>query len=126
MKINTTMPEDNVIINTIEGGVTFDEIIEYLAKNVDSFIGKPVIWDVGKADFSSVSSDEMRFFSQKIKSLSEKRHGEKTALVSAEDLPFGMMRVFQAFAELDSLEINFRNFRTIDEAKNWLIEENKL
>ena len=50
----TNMLEDEIIINTVSGKVTVEQIMNYLKKNADHWIGKPVIWDFSKANFSKI------------------------------------------------------------------------
>ena len=91
----TNMLEDEIIINTVSGKVTVEQIMNYLKKNADHQIGKPVIWDFSKANFSKISTDEWRSILNKMGPLSKKRKGEKTAFVSLKDIPFGMLRMFE-------------------------------
>lgn len=125
MKSITTATDGQIVINTALGDVTFDELAEYLEKNFESWIGKPVIWEVGKMTFRDISSEELRRFVTKMKPLSKKKKGEKAALVSAEGLPYGMMRMFEVFAESSSLGIQFKTFTSIGEAKIWILGDKK-
>jgi hypothetical protein len=119
--ITTTFDEDT-IINIADGMTNFRDIAEYIKENVETWIGRPVIWDLSDMDFAKVTSAELAEFVRDFKSLSEKKRGEKTAVVAPEDLSYGMMRVFQVFAEMRALAIQLKVFRTIDEAKKWISE----
>ena len=126
MKVTSKAIENKIIINSVVGEVNFDKIAEYISENIESWISKPVIWDMSKADLSTVPSDQLRSFLQKMQSLSKKKSGEKTAIVAPQDMEYGMMRMFEIFAENESFEMELRVFRTIEEAKQWLPENNKI
>ena len=118
----TTTQENVIIINRVSGKVTAEDIMNYVRKNVDHWIGKPLIWDFSKVNFSEISTYEWRSMVTKIGLLSMKKKGEKTAFVSSKDLPFGMLRMFEILAENAELAIKFNSFRDIEEAKKWLKE----
>ena len=120
MQINTIESEASIIINNVAGEVKFNEITGYFNKYNNEWVGKPVIWNFSEADFSNISSDHLLQFSKKIKSFSSSRREERTAIVSSDDLSFGMMRMFEVFAEIDSFDNSFHHFRAIKEAKKWL------
>ncbi len=54
--------------------------------------------------------------------LSTIRKGEKTALVSSNNLIFGYLRMFDILAENAEFEIDFHSFKDVDGAKKWLKE----
>ena len=122
MRIITTSTEDTVLVHSIEGQVNLVKIEDYLLHNFESANGKRTIWDFSKADFSSVSVDEMRSFLLRVLPLSYMKKGDKEAFVSTQDEPFDMMTTFKVIAELDHIGLTFRCFRTVDEAKKWLLE----
>ncbi len=119
----TTKYEDLVVINTVMGNVGFVDIADYITKNIDSWIGKAVIWDFTGMDFQDTSNREIQLFTETLASTSAKRGGEKSAIVAPQDFQYGMMRAFEVFAEIASLQIHFRVFRKIADAKKWLSEE---
>jgi hypothetical protein len=117
----TTTLENQVIINSVTGEVSAEELINYVMENYEDWIGKPVLWEVSKASFGSISTEEWKSLPYRFASLSEKRRGEKTALVATEDYPFGMLRMFEILAENEKLAIQFQTFRDINKAKAWLL-----
>ncbi len=44
------------------GQVGFDDIAEFIIENIDSWIGKLVLWDLSRKDFLDVSSEELQVF----------------------------------------------------------------
>ncbi len=121
----TTKLENEIIINSVVGDVTVDDLIDHVIENMENWIGKPVLWELSKANLNNISTQEWEGIIQKIGHLSQERKGEKTALVSLEDFPFGILRMFEIIAENKALAIHFQTFREIKKAKKWLLEKDK-
>lgn len=115
--------EVDIIVNSVTGKVTTFQIVEHIKGNAENWIGCPVLWNFSNADLGDITSDEWERMLNRLKTIPKNRSGEKTALVSATDLPFGMMRMFGTFAEMKEFSIMFECFRGKDEAKKWLLEE---
>jgi hypothetical protein len=118
----TTAIEDEIVINRVVGPVKTYEILEYIEQNVESWKQKPVIWDLDKADFSNMNTDIWQEFVLKLEPLSYIKKGEKTALFASKDLPFGMMRMVDILAKPLKFKFELRTFRSIEKAKEWLLE----
>jgi len=119
----TTAIEDEIVINRVVGPVKTYKILEYIEQNAESWKQKPVIWDFDKADFSNINTDIWQEFVQRIEPLSYIKKGEKTALFASKDLPFGMMRMVDILAKPLKFKFELRTFRSIEKAKEWLLEE---
>ena len=57
---------------------------------------------------------------KRMKELTVRRIGGKTAFVEDNNEDFGMGRLYESFAMSEELPVSYRVFRTIDDAKNWL------
>ena len=121
MNTITTKLENEIVINSVVDDITVDGLMSHTRENIENWIGKPVLWELSKANLGNISTEEWKGIIQKIGHLSQKRKGEKTAFVSSEDLPFGMLRMFEIMAENEELAIHFQTFRDINEAKEWLL-----
>ncbi len=62
----TTTSENGIIINRFSGKVTAEDLMNYVRKNVDHGIGKPLIWDFSKVNLSEISTYEWRSMVTKI------------------------------------------------------------
>lgn len=120
----TTKTEDGVNIVIITGKVGFDTIEKLIVDNLDSWVGAPDLWDLTGMDFSEVSSDKVRTFTYRMLGSLKDQVG-KTAFVAPEDVQFGMVRVFKAFAENVKIKVHFEVFRRLEDAKKWLLEDLK-
>jgi hypothetical protein len=117
----STKVEDQIVINSIIDEITVDGVMHYVQENIEDWTGKPVLWEVSKASFGNISTKEWKKIPRNLGPLSEKRKGDKTALVASEDFPFGMLRMFEILAENEKLAIQFKTFRDINKAKAWLL-----
>jgi hypothetical protein len=85
--------------------------------------GKPsqnVVWDISDAEISELSATDVRSIAETTKQLAHSRPGGKTAIVSAADMPFGLARMYQAFAELAEQKSHVEVFRSREEALAWI------
>jgi len=117
----TTKIVDGIIVNTIVGKIIFYEIIELFESKIEEWNGKLILWDCSEAQIEEFSSNNMRTFIDKIKSLSKKRGFGKTALVSSDNSNYGALRMYEIMVEKHNLETKYASFRNIDEAKKWLL-----
>ena len=81
-----------------------------------------VFWDLREADFSSVSSEEVRSFMNYVSIKWGKSGKNKAALIVSQDLAFGMSRMYQMLME-NSTPSQIAIFKDIDEAKKWIMKE---
>ena len=117
------MHRDNkkdLTIFTAVGELTFVKQIDVLR---DFYAGTPtanVLWDMRNIEGSRISSEELEKIIIFIKRHSDKRPPGKTALVSTNDLDFGLSMVSYAYAENENLPWKIRPFRSMDEAIEWI------
>ncbi len=121
----TSVFESNIVVNTIEGSDTLDDILDFVSDSgrIDSWETRQVLWDVTLFDFPSIDSASVRSFVSRGTSLAaqEQRSGLKTAILVNSDLGFGMMRMLQILAE-EHFKFELRVFRDRDLAVKWLEE----
>ena len=85
-----------MIINTVAGVITAEELRDHVAMHVENWVGRPVLWDCSRADFRDINADQLRLLVEGLKSRAGTRSGEKVALVSDTLLSFGMMRMLRS------------------------------
>jgi len=78
------------------------------------------IWDFRTADFSIVGADQMRRMLM-VRKKHVAREGSLMALVVADDVAFGMSRMFQFLAE-DVVTSTLRVTRSLADAEQWIVE----
>jgi len=83
----------------------------------------PTLWDLRKLDFSSIDSNFVDQVTGKRKEINRERKNAKLAMVVDSDLGYGMTRMYQIFSELAGLSQKVEIFKNIEEAKDWLLED---
>ncbi len=105
---------------TASGTLTLDHFREYLANYYDVEVTKFVLWDLTKADLTTLKSTHLEELAQSIYRISEMRKGGKTAFVHDESFVLGIGKMFQAYSMMRELPFEVLSFKSIDEAKQWL------
>jgi len=118
----TTDTDGSIVINTILNPVGLETIETFLLENIESWLGKSLLWDVSKMDFCDISSEMIRGFTNRIIMNLPQGWSEKIAIVAPQDVQYGMMMVLKAFAETFSSQIRIHVFRAVPKAKDWLLK----
>jgi len=119
-------PSQNILIGAMEGTLS----IEMYKQTMDKIISTneyptdvPTLWDLRKLDFSSIDSNFVDQVTGKRKEINRERKNAKLAMVVDSDLGYGMTRMYQIFSELAGLSQKVEIFKNIEEAKDWLLED---
>lgn len=102
------------------GAVSVSEISEVIEKFYKGHPTLHVLWDLSEADVSSIRSGEIEALARGVISSSHSRNGGKNAIVSPNDISFGLSRVYQSFAEMKDQMTTTKVFRSEKEALEWL------
>jgi len=104
--------------------IDINDIIAELKDFYNNRMTTYLIWDLNKGGDPDLSRNDMQCiidFSKKYGSL---RKNGKSAIVTDNNLYYGLSRVFEIYAEMETgLSLHFRVFRKIKEAKDWMEEE---
>ena len=119
-KIITNKEKNGIFINKVSGTVTTEDIFAHLINATLNLTNIPVLWDFTDADIGKITYEELVKMVKKLKPYAEFRSGARTALVANYDLPFDMMKILNELAESYQPSIQFKGFREIDKAKEWL------
>jgi len=113
-------PEDKLIISHLSGELT-PELMIALRKDVisDSRFSPAysAIDDVTGVSVISITNEQLR----QMASVSVLQPGARHALVVANDLQYGLARMYASYAEFSEYEIQV--CRSIDEAYDWVIKK---
>jgi len=90
--------------------------IDQLTSN-DQFTSLQRLWDLSDCKLN-LQSEELQAIASRVKQLKPHTSPYKTAMVGQSPLVFGLLRVYQAYAENEHLEI--RVFKDKHEALAWL------
>lgn len=94
----------------------YDCLDSYYARGVTPL----TLWDLTKADLSTITTDEISAFAQYGRNLAEACKGGKTAAVFDTLHDFGLGRMFETQLEIVGLPIEMHVCLSLDEAKQWL------
>ena len=111
----------DLTLHDVTGPVSEEEMYDAL----DNFYKREptalLLWDMSQADVSHVTPDILQRFVRKSTELAVRRQGGgRIAVVASEDLQYGLARMSEVFAEIESAPYSFRAFRSRQEALQWL------
>jgi len=123
MEISTEInKKKNIRSHIVRGAIDISELTEYLKEIYNSPDFDPemnVFWDLRKADFSYVSSEDVWSFKRYVGNNWGTEGKSKAALVVSHDFDYGMSRMYQNMMDGEtSSEIVV--FRDIEKAKEWV------
>jgi hypothetical protein len=110
----------SLTIFTVVGELTFEEQMKTLRAFYGGSPTANVLWDFRMMEGNRLSSVELERLFSFIKSNQNKRPTGKTALVSANDLDFGLSRVSETLSQIKELPWGIQAFRSMDEALRWI------
>jgi len=113
----------NVLFEKFKGEITFENFVDAIQKSYDHpdwQKDQNVLCDFREANLS-LSSDEMR---RVVKSFSPDDQAGKLAMIVSHDLEYLMSRMFEITSEFTGIWKEYKIFRNISEAKQWLGIEN--
>lgn len=104
-----------------KGKVSIDDILEMLKPFFEGQVTKNILWDFREAtpDIGDLKGQLRRLVKTSDRAR-ELRSDGKTALIASSDLVYGLLRMYQTFAELRGLAHKVRVFRAMEEAHQWL------
>ncbi|UCD65437.1 MAG: hypothetical protein JSW69_05270 [Deltaproteobacteria bacterium] len=100
--------------------MTAEEIIKKVEEYYIKHPTKLVLWVMEHAVTSGISSEEIEKIILTAKKNSGGRKEGKTAIVGPKDIEYGLGRMYQAYADIESLPYEYRIFRKLEDAKEWL------
>ena len=122
MGIKITRDEyQDLTLHDVTGPVSEEEMYEALENFYKRKPTALLLWDMSQADVSHVTPDILQRFVRKSTELEMRRQGVgRIAVVASEDLQYGLARMSQVFAEMESAPYSFGAFRSLQEALQWL------
>jgi len=122
MPIETTIIEsENLTFHSASGALTFYEIMYEVKSFYDSDRPtKNVLWDLTEVTNIEITNEQVVEIANYRKRFSGQRSAGKTAIVAANDLYFGLARMFEMHSDLNLAPFDVMVFRNRDEADSWL------
>ena len=121
MAIAIERSEDFITL-TLTDKITADDLYRGVDALYESDPPAKVLWDLTDAEVLDVpdGTNQLRSFSSYAAEKGKSRKGSKVAVISREDVQFGMARMTAAFAELNEAAYDMKIFRDQPTALAWL------
>ncbi len=113
-------PEKNLTCFTINGPVEAAELVETIRWFYEHAVTLNVLWDLTHADLSRISVPDVQQIAALSAEYADRRTDGKTAIVGADDLTFGLARMYEMNKESSNLPFQTETFRTIEDARHWI------
>jgi hypothetical protein len=105
---------------TVSGAIGADEVVSTIERFYAGETTVDVLWDLSMAGFEKISSADVRRIAQVTRRHAEKRELGKTALVFSAEEGYGLGRMFGILQDVEDSPVQYRSFRSMDEADAWL------
>ena len=113
-------PDRRLTIHVCSGDLTAKEFIEAIERFYDLEPTPHNLWDLSHAKLAGLSLEAIREVAVSTHSKAPEREPGKTALVSSEDLAYGLAKMYSAFSEMTGHSATVEVFRSTEEADAWL------
>lgn len=122
MATNDINIEDNLLIVSVTGKLTVNEMIAIILEHYPNNIIKDIIWDLTSGSLSSISQDGFNAIANTVKMAVSvgSRHGGKTIFVEHVELENALSRIYTVIAQIAGVPIKYNVFKTIEEARSWI------
>ena len=114
--------EDDLLIVTVTGNLSSDEIISVVKEYYPTGKIKNAIWDMLEGSAVTIKQQGFRDIAKAAKKSTANgfRQGGKTVYVGSKSVEYGICRMYTAIAEMTGVSVEYNVFRTLDEARAWL------
>lgn len=113
-----TDPEKQLTIFKVTGMMTEADTLSALRSFYEVSPTLNALWDMHKANLSVCNKDAIFGIMGFVSRHAHLRKGGKSAFVSEKDLAYGISRMAEALG--DTFVIEYRSFRSTEEAMEWL------
>jgi hypothetical protein len=110
----------DLMVLTGTGSITTEEV---MAAMEEMYAGSPtrlVLWDLSHADITSIGFDDVKNISKLTVRYAGVREDGKTAIIAAQQVAFGIGRVYESLLDGSSEPIRVQVFWTLEEALAFL------
>lgn len=119
IEININYDQD-ITVFKITGTLNSGELLESYKSCSEDEVTKLLLLDFTDASWANLPTADLRANTAKGSIYSSK--GMRSAFVFSNDADYGIGRMFEAFATIEKYDSEICLFRSIDEAKEWLME----
>lgn len=122
----TTRIEGALLIIEVHGDMVCSEAISVILEHYAHDTVKDVVWDFTNGSILKTTDSEFRSIALAVKRTVDQgyRKGGRTVFVGNETVEYGLLRMYTAIAETMGVNISYNVFKTLEEAKCWLVGKN--
>jgi hypothetical protein len=119
MATTEIISEGDLLIISVSGDLTADEVISVINDYYSNGIVKDVIWDITNGSLNTIPRHGFEAIAKATKEVLQGgfRKGGNTVFVSPKDADYGLMRMYSIIAEMAGVNIGYAVYHTIEEAK---------
>lgn len=118
--------EHNLLLIKVRGELSTKEAINFAIKSYTKHPKPLVLWDLTEASLSKIKKDEIITLADQIKNVRTNSARGKAAFVTHATGDFGILRMYEAYAELKNDLIEYEIFYDIQAARAWLSIDSSL
>ena len=111
---------NDLTIITAVGKMKPIDFQEWTDSYYNNRVTRLALWDLTQADLSEIKAEDLRNDAARTKALADARRGGKTAIVSGNNLAYGLSRMLEVFYDLEDIPFDVQVFRNIEDAQVWL------
>ena len=124
MPINSHIDETKKLtVFKVKGELLYDEAISVVKSFYEGQPTENVLWDLSDITEIHITSEQVESIENLIQRFKSARSKGKTAFVAPNDLVYGLSRMFNTFGEISGSPFQRWAFRSMEEAYQWLSEE---
>ncbi len=110
----------NLTTFKITGQMMAGDLYDCLAQYFGGKVTLRTLWDITEAQIPSATVDEISDLAQYVRNMADARMGGKTAIISKDDLGYGMSRMLGTLYELEQVPFEIQVFRSLEDARAWI------
>ena len=114
-------PANDLAVFTLTGSLASGELLQRFIDYNQGDVRRLMLFDFTDANWSSLTSKQLRNNTAIASKYTSS--GNRGAFVFSNDADYGIGRMVQAFASMENHLSEFRMFRSIEEARQWLMSE---
>ena len=117
--------EGSLLIATVTGNITANELIAVVLEYYPNDMVKDVIWDMTNGSMKAISKDGFSEIAKTTKMVvtGGVRRSGRTVFVGGVDREYVLSSIYKVIAEVTGVPIRYEVFMTLEEARNWLALE---
>ena len=120
-KIHRQVDHDlDLTVNTAEGVLTIDEIIDAVKSYLSDNPTSKVLWDFSRADGAGISLEDLMLLYDIVRRTATENVKRKVAIVVSRDVGFGISRMAESQAGIAGITADYNVTRSLEDAMTWL------